>query len=141
MKNLVRRIAGYFIDLVISFVFYLLFFSLAGLILKLIGVNKVLNSGLHKYLNSINQVEDQFYTFLAFFLFLMLQDTLLKNNAISRRIVKLRLTDAKSETYPGFKKLVIRNFVKSLLIVDLVYFIFTRKIAHDRLSSSVVLKK
>ena len=141
MKMIVKRVPGYFLDLVISFVCYFGLFMIAGLALSLFDLNQGVSLQLKKYLNSISSFQDQLYTYLAFFIFLMFQDIVLKNNAVSRRILKLQLVNINDRSYPQFKNLVIRNLVKALFIPDLVYFIFSKKILHDKISGSVVLEK
>ena len=120
MKMIVKRLPGYFLDLVISFVCYFGLFMIAGLALSLFDLNQGVSLQLKKYLNSISSFQDQLYTYLAFFIFLMFQDIVLKNNAVSRRILKLQLVNIQDRSYPQFKNLVIRNLVKALFIPDLV---------------------
>jgi hypothetical protein len=141
MKLIVKRIMGYFLDLVISFVCYFLLFVATGLVLSLFDLNQGVSLQLKKYLNSISSYQDQLYTYLAFFIFLLFQDLVLKNKAVSRRILKLQLVKASDRSYPRFKSLVLRNLLKALFIPDLVYFIFSKKLLHDQISGSVVLKK
>lgn len=141
MKMIVKRLSGYFLDLVISFVCYFLLFILAGLTLSIFDLNTGISLHLKNYLNSISSFQDQLYTYLAFFIFLLLQDLVLKNKAVSRRLLKLQLINDNDPSYPKFKNLVLRNLVKALFIPDLIYFIFYRKILHDKISGSVVLKQ
>lgn len=141
MANYSKRVLGYFVDLVTSFLFYILFFILIGLVLNLFGINKGFSGELQKYLNGITQFQDQFFTYLAFFFFLLIQDIVLKNNSISRRIFNLKLVNEDHSTYPKLGILVFRNLIKAFFFFDLIYFIFSKKILHDKLSKSVVLKK
>lgn len=140
MANFSKRFTGYIIDLVISFLFFLIFFILTGLILSVFDINHSFSIQLKKYLNGISQFQDQFFTYIAFFFFLLLQDIVLKSNSISRRILNLKLADTKDGTYPKLKNLVIRNLIKAFFLLDFVYFIFSKKILHDELSKSTVLK-
>lgn len=140
MRNFFKRFLGYIIDAVCAFLFYFLFFSLVGLGLSIIDDNQDFSMQLKNYFNRISKFQDQLFTYIAFFCFLLLQDFILKNNSISRRILNLKLVDTIELTYPGFKKLIIRNLIKAFFFLDFVYFIFSRKILHDELSKSTVLK-
>ncbi|MBK8610263.1 MAG: RDD family protein [Chitinophagaceae bacterium] len=140
MTTYLKRLIGYLTDLVLSFIFYLSFFILVGLVMNLLVVSEGVSLKLHRYFDNISQFEDQLFTFIAFFLYLLLQDLVLKNKALSRLMLKLKLVNKSDNNYPGLKKLVIRNLVKSFFFIDLIYFVFYRKIAHDRLSGTVVQK-
>lgn len=120
--------------------FYFLFFSLVGLGSSIIDDNHYFSMQLENYFNRISKFQDQLFTYIAFFCFLPLQDFILKNNSISRRILNLKLVNTIELTYPGFKKLIIRNLIKAFFFLDFVYFIISRKILHDELSKSTVLK-
>ncbi len=140
MLHITRRAIGYCIDLVISFLFYLLFFILLAKLLSLLHMPHSFSTALKDYLNNLTHFQDQFFTFLAFFIFLLLQDLSANNYSVSRRLLNLKLVNDKDITYPGFKQLVVRNLIKAVFFLDVLYYVFFRKMFHDKISKSKIIK-
>lgn len=140
MLHITRRAIGYCIDLVISFLFYLLFFILLAKLLSLLHMPHSFSIALKDYLNNLTHFQDQFFTWVAFFIFLLLQDLSANNYSVSRRLLNLKLVNDKDITYPGFKQLVVRNLIKAVFFLDVLYYVFFRKMFHDKISKSKIIK-